>query len=114
MTPRAHVVQLDALPALRCPCGFARRAFADEPGAAASMHLVDIETDSQVHHHRETTELYLVLEGTGEIELDGRRFPVKPLTAISIPPGVRHRAIGRLRIVNVPVPAFNEADEWVD
>jgi len=26
----------------------------------------------------------------------------------------RHRAVGRLKIINVPVPAFDEADEWFD
>ena len=26
----------------------------------------------------------------------------------------RHRAIGKLKIVNIPIPAFDEADEWFD
>jgi len=114
MSTAARVVQLDSLPAVRCPCGLARRAFADVPGAVASLHVVDIQADSQAHYHRRMTELYVVIEGEGEIELDGERFPVKPLTAIYIPPGVRHRAIGRLRLINVPVPPFDETDEWSD
>jgi mannose-6-phosphate isomerase-like protein (cupin superfamily) len=60
------------------------------------------------------TEIYLVLEGTGEIELDGDRYPLKPFTAVYIPPGCRHRAIGRLRILNLPVPPFDPEDEHFD
>ena len=30
------------------------------------------------------------------------------------PPGVRHRAVGRMTILNVVVPPFDPADEWFD
>ncbi len=78
------------------------------------MHLVEISRDSRVHYHKKMTEIYVVLEGEGEIELDGERFPVKPLTAIYLKPGCRHRAIGNLRIINVPMPPFDPEDEWFD
>jgi mannose-6-phosphate isomerase-like protein (cupin superfamily) len=108
------IAQLDEIPPARCPCGFTRRAFAASPDNVASLHVVDIQADAQTHYHKRMTEIYLVLEGEGQMELDGRLFPVKPMTAIYIRPGCRHRAIGRLKIVNVPVPAFDEADEWFD
>jgi mannose-6-phosphate isomerase-like protein (cupin superfamily) len=108
------LAQLDDIPPTRCPCGWARRAFADPSGGAASIHVVDIEQDSRAHFHKQMTEIYLVLEGEGHLELDGQLVAVKPMTAIYIKPGCRHRAIGRIRIVNIPVPAFNEADEWFD
>ena len=108
------ITQLDGLPPKRCPCSFTRRAFTELPGAAASLHLVNIEADSRAHYHERTTEIYLVLEGEGEIELDGKRHHVKPMTAIYIRPGCRHRAIGNLKIINVPIPAFEENDEWLD
>ncbi|MGH8020501.1 MAG: hypothetical protein ACREIA_19885, partial [Opitutaceae bacterium] len=50
----------------------------------------------------------------GYMELDGELHPVKPLTAILIKPGCRHRAIGELKIVNVPIPTFDPEDEWFD
>jgi mannose-6-phosphate isomerase-like protein (cupin superfamily) len=112
MEPR--IVQLEELPPVPCPCGTARRAFADVEESAASLHVVDIRQDSQTHYHRKTTEIYLVLEGEGQVELDGRLYPVKPMTAIYIPPGCRHRAVGRLKIINVPVPPFDPHDEWTD
>jgi mannose-6-phosphate isomerase-like protein (cupin superfamily) len=108
------ISQLNEIPSQRCPCGFARRAFAEAGQNAASLHLVDIQEDARAHYHKKMTEMYLVLEGTGEIELDGQRFPVKPMTAIYIKPGCRHRAIGKLKIINIPIPAFDEADEWFD
>jgi hypothetical protein len=40
-----------------------------------------------------------------------RRFLNRP-TAILIRPGSRHRAVGRLKVVNMSIPAFAPADEW--
>jgi mannose-6-phosphate isomerase-like protein (cupin superfamily) len=112
--PNYMIAHLDQVEPVRCPCGFARRAFAAAPDNLASMHLVDIQEDSRTHYHRKMTEIYLVLEGEGEMELDGKRFPLRPMTAVYIKPGCRHRAIGKLKIVNIPIPAFDERDEWFD
>jgi len=108
------ITQLDAVPPVKCPCGWARRGFATPDNPVATIHLVDIQTDARTHYHKRMTEIYLVLEGEGFMELDGQRYPVKPMTSVFIKPGCRHRAIGRLKIVNVPIPAFDEADEWFD
>jgi mannose-6-phosphate isomerase-like protein (cupin superfamily) len=109
-----EIAQLDEVPPQRCPCGFARRAFAGLKENVASLHVVDIQEDSRAHYHKRMTEIYLVLEGRGHMELDGEQIPVKPMSAIYIRPGCRHRAVGKLRIINIPIPAFDEADEWFD
>ena len=114
MSPRYVIERLADLSPVECPCGQARRAFLDESDAVASMHLVEISADAQAHYHKQTTEMYFVLEGQGEIELDGQRHPIAPGDAILIKPGCRHRAIGDLKILNVPVPAFDPSDEWFD
>ena len=44
----------------------------------------------------------------------GVLHPVKPMTTILIKPGCRHRIIGQIKFVNVPVPAFDPHDEWFD
>ena len=49
------VVDPGALDPMRCPCGWARRAFADVPDAPASVLLVEIEADARAHDHREHT-----------------------------------------------------------
>jgi hypothetical protein len=50
----------------------------------------------------------------GAIELDGQRVKVWAGHAVLIRPGVRHRAIGRMSILNVVVPPFDPAGEWFD
>jgi len=118
MPKNYRISQLDEVPPVPCPCGQARRAFASDGNpsdrAAASVHLVDISVDARPHYHKRMTEIYLVLEGEGHLELDGDLVPVKPMTAVYIRPGCRHRAVGRLKIINIPVPAFDPADEWFD
>ncbi|MBI4622294.1 MAG: cupin domain-containing protein [Verrucomicrobia bacterium] len=108
------VTQLDAVPTVPCPCGVARRGFATPENTVATIHLVDISIDARTHYHKKMTEIYLVLEGEGFMELDGERIAVKPMTSVFIKPGCRHRLIGKYRIVNVPIPAFDPADEWFD
>jgi mannose-6-phosphate isomerase-like protein (cupin superfamily) len=108
------ITQLDEVPAVKCPCGFSRRAFATPDNPVATIHLVDIQTDAQTHYHKKLTEIYLILEGEGFMELDGQLYPVKPMTSILIKPGCRHRAVGKMKIVNIPVPAFDPHDEWFD
>ncbi|MCB2100259.1 MAG: cupin domain-containing protein [Rhodobacterales bacterium] len=112
--PRYAVRQLDDIAPVACPCGQARRAFGDDPADVASVHLTDISVDAETHYHKAMTEIYVILEGEGHMELDGDLVPVKPLTAVVIRPGCRHRAVGEMRILNIPVPPFNDADEWFD
>ncbi|MBD5781233.1 cupin domain-containing protein [Pelagicoccus sp. NFK12] len=109
-----EISQLDEIPSVPCPCGQSRRAFATPDNPVATLHLVDISKDAKTHYHKKLTEIYLVLEGEGHMELDGELYPVKPMTSILIKPGCRHRAIGKLKIVNIPVPAFDPEDEWFD
>lgn len=109
-----RIAQLDEIPALDCPCGKARRAFADAANRVATVHLTDISKDSKTHYHKTMTEVYIVLEGEGTIELDGKSFALKPLTSVMIHPGCRHRARGSLRILNIPIPAFDPEDEHFD
>jgi mannose-6-phosphate isomerase-like protein (cupin superfamily) len=110
------IADLAAIDPIRCPCGWARRAFGDVAGAPASMHQVDIEADARTHYHREHTEIYYILEcaADGALELDGERVPVRPGVSVMIPPGVRHRAVGQMHILNIVVPPFDPADEWFD
>lgn len=109
-----YVAQLDEITPVQCPCGSSRRAFVRKDNPVATMHMVDIREDPQAHYHKKLTEIYLILEGRGHMELDGEKVPVKPLTAVFIKPGCRHRAVGKLRIINVPIPPFDPDDEWFD
>lgn len=111
--PNYLIAQLDQTPGVPCPCGTSRRAFVAPENSVASIHLVDIKKEAETHYHKKMTEIYLILEGEGYMELDGEKVAVKPLTTIMIKPGCRHRAIGNLRIVNIPIPTFDPSDEYV-
>lgn len=108
------IAHFDEIDAVRCPCGLSRRAFISPDNPTATMHIVDVEEGAHAHYHKKLTEIYLVLEGAGEIELDSERVPVQPLTAIFIKPGCRHRALGKMKFVNVCIPAFDPEDEYLD
>ena len=79
-----------------------------------SVHLTEISVDARTHYHKRLTETYIVLEGQGFLELDGERVALQPLTAVTIRPGCRHRAVGNLKILNLVVPPFDPEDEWFD
>lgn len=108
------IAEFSAIDPVPCPCGQAKRAFAEDGNELATMHVVEICEDSRTHYHKRMTEIYYVLEGEGRIELDGEAHPLKPGTAVFIKPGCRHRAVGKLKILNVPIPAFDPEDEWFD
>ncbi|QDT39511.1 cupin domain-containing protein [Stratiformator vulcanicus] len=114
--PRYHLIDIPSLPGIECPCGTARRAFVDVDAFPGTLHVTDISSDAQVHYHKEHTETYYILECGPEaaLELDGERVPVKAGAACVIPPGVRHRAVGAMKVLIVCLPEFDEADEHFD
>jgi mannose-6-phosphate isomerase-like protein (cupin superfamily) len=111
-----RVVDFAALPGVACPCGTARRAFADAPEFPGTIHVTEIAVDAQRHYHRRLTETYYILEcgPDAAMELDDDIVPLRPGISVLIPPGVRHRAIGRMRVLIVVFPKFDPADEWFD
>ena len=113
---RARIVDFAALPPVRCPCGDARRAFADAVEFPGTIHQTEISCDAVAHYHKHLTEVYYILECGADalIELDGERAAITPGMCILIPPGVRHRAIGRMKVLIVVHPKFDADDEWFD
>jgi len=108
------VAQLDDIDPVKCPCGQSRRAFVSADNPVATLHVVDIAENARAHYHKTLTEIYVILEGNGHLDLDGEMVPVRPMTSVMIKPGCRHRAVGQLRVMVVPVPAFDPEDEWFD
>lgn len=105
--------QLDSIEPRACSCGSTRRAFVEVPPGTASVHLLDVR-DAVTHHHKLATEIYVVLDGEGTVELDGTAHPAGPMSAFLIPPGCRHRAVGDLRALVVAIPAADDEDEFFD
>jgi mannose-6-phosphate isomerase-like protein (cupin superfamily) len=109
----ADFSQIDGVP---CPCGTARRAFADVPDYPATIHRTLISTDARLHYHKRLTEAYYILscEPGAQMQLDCDMIPLKPGICVLIRPGVRHRAIGQMEVLIVATPKFDPADEWCD
>ena len=113
---RYRMVNFADLPGVPCPCGTARRAFQDVAEFPATVHVTEISEDAALHYHKQLTETYYFLECNpgAAMQLDDEIVPVKPGMCVMIPPGVRHRAVGKMRVLIVVVPKFDPADEWLD
>jgi hypothetical protein len=48
------------------------------------------------------------------LELDHDKIKLKQGISVMIKPGCRHRAVGNLTLINVPIPTFDKDDEWFD
>ena len=71
---------------------------------------------TQRHYHRRAEEIYFVLEGAGEMELDGDRRDVGPGDAVLIPPGSWHQitATAPLRFLCCCAPPYADDDTLFD
>jgi mannose-6-phosphate isomerase-like protein (cupin superfamily) len=116
MPPRFEIVDFEQLAGVPCPCGTARRAFADAADFPGTVHVTDISVDAKVHYHKRLTETYYILEcgPDAKMELDQDVIDLRPGLCILIRPGVRHRAIGKMKVLIVAVPKFDPSDEWFD
>lgn len=110
---RYVLVDFDALPGTPCPCGVARRALVDVPDFPGTIHRTEIHCDAKPHFHRRLAETYYILEcgPDAQMQLDDDLIPVRPGTCIYIPPGVVHRAVGRMTVLIVVFPKFDPSDE---
>jgi mannose-6-phosphate isomerase-like protein (cupin superfamily) len=70
------------------------------------------------HYHARTEEIYAVLEGSGEMEVDGDRCSVAPGDAILIPPGAWHEiradGAGELRFLCCCAPPYSDEDTFFE
>ena len=68
------------------------------------------------HYHKVAEELYFILEGAGEIELDGERRMVGPGDAILIPPGAWHTIMATepLRFLCCCSPPYAHEDTYFE
>ena len=109
-------VRLKDLPEIPCPCGSARRAFSEISSGKVSLHLVEVKKNSELHYHKKQTEIYYILSGSGEIEINRKIKKVSEGDAIFIPAGVVHRPISgpnKMSLLNFVIPAFDSKDEWL-
>jgi quercetin dioxygenase-like cupin family protein len=92
-------------------CGVRDRLISreDDGHVAAWVHAVEID-GTREHYHRRSAELYYVLEGEGQVSLDGQLHSVCKGSIVHIPPGVIHGARGQMRVLVVGVPDISDDD----
>ena len=115
-TRRWKFADFSAIAGVPCPCGTARRAFGDVEEFPGTVHITEISEDAQRHYHKTLTETYFILkcENHARMELDGEIIPIQERQCFVIPPGVRHRALGRMTVLIFVLPKFDPEDEWFD
>ena len=70
---------------------------------------------TQRHYHARSEEIYLILDGRGELEVDGESRTVGPGDAVLIPPGSWHAlAAGDsgVRLLCCCVPPYSDDDTF--
>jgi mannose-6-phosphate isomerase-like protein (cupin superfamily) len=102
-------------PTVPCPCGQSTRPVTRADTSVCNLHVTLIK-DSVRHYHKECTEVYLLLEGRGRMELNGDVIDVEPGTVVYIEPYTRHRLWSEegVRTVVFGVPALDPDDEFFD
>ena len=77
---------------------------------------VDAGRTTERHYHRASEEIYLVLAGEGELEIDGDRRRVRPGDAVLIPAGSWHAiaAASQLRFLCCCAPPYSHDDTFFD
>lgn len=70
------------------------------------------------HYHKKSEEIYFILEGTGTMELDGKKRSVATGDAILIPPGEWHQITAEgttdLRFLCCCAPPYSHEDTYFD
>ena len=98
------------------------RVLLDGEHATANQSLAEAELErgqaTKRHYHALSEELYVLLEGAGEMEVDGERAAVRAGHAILIPPGARHQIRasedGPLRFLCCCAPPYSHEDTFFD
>lgn len=71
---------------------------------------------TQPHFHKLSEEFYFILEGAGEMSVDGESRPVGRGDAVLIPPGAWHtiRATAALRFICCCAPPYSHEDTYFE
>ena len=90
-------------------------------GGTSNQSLAEAELGpgqaTRRHYHARTEEIYVVLEGGGEMEVGGAHRPVGPGDAVLIPPGARHEITagpGGVRFLCCCAPPYDDGDTFFD
>jgi mannose-6-phosphate isomerase-like protein (cupin superfamily) len=105
--------RLAEAPTVPCPCGQSTRPLTRAETPLCNLHVTFIK-DSVKHYHKETTEVYFILERRGRLELNDDVVEVEPGMVVYIEPYTAHRlrSTEGVKTVVFGVPALREEDEY--
>ena len=82
-----------------------------------ALSLIPPGKYSAAHHHRVSTEILYILQGAGELEVDGEKLEVTAGNVIMLEPGEVHslfntQANDDLKLLAMTTPAWSESDAF--
>ena len=90
-------------------------------GGAANQSLAEAALapgeETQRHYHAATEEIYVLLAGSAEMEVEGDRSSVAPGDAVLIPAGARHQiraGEAGVRFLCCCAPPYSDEDTFFD
>jgi len=98
------------------------RVLLDADSGTANQSLAEASLEpgqaTARHYHARSEELYVLLDGTGVMEIDGESSDVGPGAAVLIPPGARHQIRASedepLRFLCCCAPPYSHEDTFFD
>jgi mannose-6-phosphate isomerase-like protein (cupin superfamily) len=111
-----QVAARDEVPAFTTKDGSTIREFHHTELQSLAEATVDAGQTTERHYHRASEEIYVVLAGEGELEIDGDRRRVRPGDAVLIPAGSWHAiaAASQLRFLCCCAPPYSHDDTFFD
>jgi mannose-6-phosphate isomerase-like protein (cupin superfamily) len=109
-----HVAARDDLPAFTTKDGSEIREFHHTAAQSLAEASLEPGQTTQRHQHRETEEIYMLLDGEADLEVDGESRHVGAGDAILIPAGAWHQitATAPLRFLCCCVPPYRDDDTY--
>jgi len=114
-----HIQQLSAQAPFTTADGSTIRSILDRTNAPVqNQSLAEAQvaagSATQRHYHRLAEEFYFILEGTGEMEIDGETRTVAPGDCVLIPPGAWHTITAQqdLRFLCCCAPPYSHDDTY--
>jgi quercetin dioxygenase-like cupin family protein len=109
------VARYDALQPFTTKDGSTIREYLHTPAQSLAEATLAPGQGTERHYHRLSEEIYLLVEGSGSLEVDGETRDVGPGDAILIPPGAWHEitaGAAGVRFLCMCAPPYSDGDAY--
>jgi mannose-6-phosphate isomerase-like protein (cupin superfamily) len=113
-----NLASLDAVEAFVTKDGSTIRELHHTDAQSLAEATLEPSEVTQRHYHRLSEEIYFVIKGSGDMEVDGEHARVRPGDAVLIPAGAWHslenNGTSELRILCACVPPYSHDDTYFE